>query len=197
MDIKEFFEQSAGKWFSQRTSHHKEFRQADNGKSTMVMETLAPENPEVIKLCQEYHIDPQLALCGTTITWDSTIVWDKTQQQQRGATLLVLIPDSDKPNEGSLLRSQGYGKKTSVVSRYSLGSDDVLTLIADDETMSSEDRIWFASPNLRMRTSILKNGDGFTQASLYSEIRLGAAPQPKKVEDTFSATRFYSQSSNG
>ena len=191
MDIKEFFEQSAGRWFSQRTSQYLEYRQAENGKSTIVMEILTPEEPEVIKLCQEYRIDPQLALCGTKITWDGTIVWDKTQQQQRGATLLVLIPDSDKPNQGSLLRSQGYGKKTSVVSRYSLGSDDVLTIMADDETISAEDRIWFASPNLRMRTSILKNSDGFTQASLCSEIRLGAAAPPKKVEDTVSAINFY------
>lgn len=192
MDIKEFFEQSAGKWFSQRTSQHVEFRQAENGKSTIVMEMLAADDPEVIKLCQEYHIDPQLALCGTKITWDGTIVWDKTQQQQRGANVLVLIPDSDKPNQGKLLRSMGYGKKTAVVSRYALGSDDILTLIAEDETMYSEDRIWFASPNLRMRTNILKNSDGFNQASLCSEIRLGAASPPQKVAEIPSAIRFYS-----
>ncbi|HEY9822392.1 MAG TPA: phycobiliprotein lyase, partial [Candidatus Sericytochromatia bacterium] len=53
MDIKEFFEQSAGKWFSQRTSHHLAFRQAENGKSNITIEMLGADDPEVVKLCEQ------------------------------------------------------------------------------------------------------------------------------------------------
>ena len=45
-----------------------------------------------------------------------------------------------------------------------MGSDDVMTLITEDETMFSEERFWFASPNLRLRTSVLKRADGVSVA---------------------------------
>jgi hypothetical protein len=52
--------------------------------------------------------------------------------------------------------------------------------------MYSEERLWFASPNLRLRTSILKRFGGFSMASLSSEIRLGVTQAPKKAEDAAS-----------
>ena len=61
MDIQEFFELSAGKWFSHRTSHHLAFKQAEDGKSDITIEMMAKDDPEVIKLCQQYEVDPALA----------------------------------------------------------------------------------------------------------------------------------------
>ena len=83
------------------------------------------------------------------------------------------IPDPDRPNEGKLLRDVGYAEKAEVAGRYIIGSDDAMTLITEYETMYSEERIWFASPNLRLRTSILKRFGGFSMASFCSEIRMG------------------------
>jgi hypothetical protein len=183
MDIKEFFEQSAGKWFSQRTSHHLAFRQAENGKSNIVIEMLAADDPEVVKLCQQYDIEPQLALCGARVTWDGSMEWDEDKEQHSGSTVLVPVPDPDKSNEGRLLREMGYAEKAPVAGRYMMGSDDALTLITDYETMYSEERLWFASPNLRLRTSILKRFGGFSMASLSSEIRMGVGQAPKQTED--------------
>ena len=40
--------------------------------------------------------------------------------------------------------------------------------------MWSEERLWFASPNLRMRVSVLKRFGGFSMASFTSEIRMGS-----------------------
>jgi hypothetical protein len=45
--------------------------------------------------------------------------------------------------------------------------------------MYSEERLWFASPNLRLRTSILKRFGGFSMASFCSEIRMGGV-QPQE-----------------
>jgi len=45
MDIQEFFELSAGKWFSHRTSHHLAFKQSESGKSDITIEML--EDPEL------------------------------------------------------------------------------------------------------------------------------------------------------
>lgn len=183
MDIKEFFEQSAGKWFSQRTSHHLAFRQAENGKSNIRIEMLAADDPEVVKLCQQYEVDPGLALCGARVTWDGTMEWDEDKENHKGSTVLVPVPDLDKPNEGRLLREMGYAEKAPVAGRYMMGSDDALTLITEYETMYSEERLWFASPNLRLRTSILKRFGGFSMASLSSEIRMGVGQPEKKAED--------------
>lgn len=171
MDITEFFQQSAGKWFSQRTSHHLAFKQSESGKSDIVIEMVAKEDPLVVELCHQYEIDPTLALCGARVTWDGTMEWD--EEKHAGSTVLVPIADPEKPNEGKLLREMGYAEKAPVAGRYVMGSDDALVLITEYETMYSEERLWFASPNLRLRTSVLKRFGGFSMASFCSEIRMG------------------------
>ena len=181
MDIVEFFELSSGKWFSQRTSHHLAFKQSEAGKSELRIEVLPNSAPEVIKLCEQYEVDPNSALCGARVTWDGTMEWD--EEKHAGSTVLVPIADPDKPNEGKLLREMGYAEKAPVAGRYVMGSDDALTLITEYETMYSEERLWFASPNLRLRTSILKRFGGFSMASFCSEIRMGVAkPQDTNTE---------------
>jgi hypothetical protein len=109
---------------------------------------------------------------------------DKEKEKHQGSTVLVPVPDSDKPNEGQLLREMGYAEKIPVAGRYIMGDDDTLTLITDYETMYSEERLSFASPNLRLRTSILKRAGEFSMASFASEIRMGVTQTQKKAEDT-------------
>lgn len=186
MDIKEFFEQSSGRWFSQRTSHHLAFRQAENGKSNITIEMIEADAPEVVQLCQQYEVDPASAICGARVTWDGTMDWDEEKHQ--GSTVLVPVADPDKPNEGKLLREMGYAEKAPVAGRYIMGNDQALTLITDYETMYSEERLWFASPNLRLRTSILKRFGGFSMASLCSEIRMGVTQPPKESQDAAAKT---------
>mgnify|MGYP001133757289 CR=1 FL=1 len=186
MDIKEFFEQSAGRWFSQRTSHHLAFKQAENGKSNITIEMIAADAPEVVQLCQQYEVDPDSAICGARVTWDGTMDWDEEKHQ--GSTVLVPVADPDKPNEGKLLREMGYAEKAPVAGRYIMGDDQALTLITDYETMYSEERLWFASPNLRLRTSILKRFGGFSMASMSSEIRMGVTKPPQESQDAAAKT---------
>ncbi|MDX2214661.1 MAG: phycobiliprotein lyase [Oculatellaceae cyanobacterium bins.114] len=176
MDITEFFQQSAGKWLSQRTSHNLASQQSENGKSTVQIEMMPNDAPEVIKLCELGNVDPAIALFGVKIAWDGNIDWQSTKQT--GSTLLVPVPDLDKANEGNLLRSLGYAEKTPVSGRYSVGSDDALTLIIETEALYSEERLWFASPNLRLRTSILRSSGGPSLASFCSEIRMGVTQPP-------------------
>ncbi|MFM7615570.1 MAG: phycobiliprotein lyase, partial [Synechococcales cyanobacterium] len=46
----------------------------------------------------------------------------------------------------------------------------------------SEERIWFASPNLRLRSTLVKTTDNTSLVSFASEIRLGV-PQPKSPSE--------------
>ena len=180
MNIEEFFELSAGKWFSHRTNHHLAFKQSEDGKSDIIMEILAADHPEVIKLCQQYEIDPSTASCGARVTWNDLMQRDK---KHSGSTVLALIPDADNPKEGKLLREMTSGEKAPIAGRYQMGSDDALTLTTEDETMSSEERLWFASPNLRMRVSVVKRLGGFSMSSFTSEIRMGGTPPSAKKSE--------------
>ncbi|MBE9004220.1 phycobiliprotein lyase [Fortiea sp. LEGE XX443] len=181
MNIEEFFELSAGKWFSHRTSHHLAFKQSEDGKSDLVIEMLAADHPEVIKLCQQYEVNPREASCGARVTWNGTMEWD--EEKHTGSTVLVTVPNVDNLGEGRLLREMGYAEKAPVAGRYKMGSDDALTLTTEYETMWSEERLWFASPNLRMRVSILKRFGGFSMASFTSEIRMGVSAAATKATE--------------
>jgi hypothetical protein len=187
MDIVEFFEQSSGKWFSQRTSHHLAFKQSEGGKSDLVIEMLPKDDPVVVQLCEQYEIDPALALCGARVSWDGTMEWD--EEKHNGSTVLVPVADPEKPNEGKLLREVGYAEKAPVAGRYVMGDDDALTLITEYETMYSEERLWFASPNFRLRTSILKRFGGFSMASFCSEIRMGGGQPAQSSSEASSAAQ--------
>lgn len=186
MNITEFFQQSSGKWFSQRTSHHLAFKQTEGGKSELKIEMLDKDDPEVIQLCEQHEIDPVLALCGARVTWDGTMEWD--EEKHSGSTVLVPIADSGTPNQGKLLREMGYAEKAPVAGRYVMGSDDALVLITEYESMYSEERLWFASPNLRLRTSILKRFGGFSMASFCSEIRMGGTQPSTEVQEASRST---------
>jgi CpeS-like protein len=200
MDITEFLQQSAGKWFSQRTSHFlipqqpdppeqsDPSKQSESGKSNLMIEIVPSTDPEVIKLCQQHQIEPALALCGARVNWDGTMEQD--QKKQAGTTLLVPIRNAEQPSAGKLLRT-GTAEQATIAGRYVIGSDDVMTLIVENKTLYSEERFWFASPNLRLRTSVLRQADGASAASFYSEIRMGGVQPPAG-----SATTSQANSSN-
>ena len=181
MNIEEFFQLSAGKWFSHRTSQHLAFNQSENTKSDIIIETLALDDPEVIKLCQQYEINPSSASCAAKISWNGTM--EKDQAKHSGSTVLVSVTDANNPDEGKLLREMVDADKTPVAGHYKFDSDGALILTIEDETIWSEERLWFASPNLRMRVNILKNFGGFSIASFTSEIRMGGFPPAAKASE--------------
>ncbi|MGK7873556.1 MAG: phycobiliprotein lyase [Xenococcaceae cyanobacterium] len=169
MEIKEFLELSAGKWFSQRTSYHLDREKAENSKSEIIIEMLSPDHPEVVKLCEQHKINPSFTLGGTKASWDNSVDWGKAKQ--KGSTMIILVPDADNHQIGKLLRTMGNPKTTLIAGRYIMGNDEALTLIVEEGRTYSKERLWFASPNLRLRTSLLKHSGGFSTTSFYSEIR--------------------------
>jgi len=74
--------------------------------------------------------------------------WD--EEKHTGSTVLVQCPIQITLMK-QLLRRWGMPRKLQVAM-----AGEALTLITEYETMSSEERLWFASPNLRMRVSVLK-----------------------------------------
>ena len=170
MNIIEFFELSAGKWFSQRTIHNLASGELQAGKSNLMIDILAQNDSTVVELCQHHEIDPATVWGGLRLSWEGTT--DESPNQQKGSAVIVPIANLDHPQEGQLLQRQGINNK-SILGRYKLDENDVLTFITESPNFYAEERFWYLMPNLRLRTSVVKNAQGCTQASFCSEIRMG------------------------
>ncbi|MBE9078184.1 phycobiliprotein lyase [Romeria aff. gracilis LEGE 07310] len=168
MEIVNFFEKLAGKWFSQRTTHDIASKQSQAGKSDLQIDFLPADSADVQQLCQAAAAAAP-ALCGLRLSQSSTIEGDP--KTLTGTTLMVpLSPAAD--GSGSIL----YGTPSSSSMRQYRLEDGVLTILAEDDQARSEERLWFVNDNVRMRTQVLERPDGLRLTSFCSEIRLGAKP---------------------
>lgn len=172
MDAMKFFEMSSGKWVSQRTTHHLAFRRSETGESAIQVETLSVDHPKVLEICTLHNVDPQTAVGGAIVTWQSSMGWDKEDENHAGSTVFVLVPNADNEREGLLLRERGYAETVPVAGHYIIDDEDGLVLTTEYETMSSVERFWFAGPGVRLRTSTVKRFGGFSTATFCTEFRL-------------------------
>jgi hypothetical protein len=197
----EFFQLSAGKWRSQRATHHLAFKRSETGESDIQVETLAADHPEIIELCQYHQIDPSLSVGGSRVCWLGTMAWDREgDENHQGKTIFAIVPDADNPRQGKLLRERGYAEIVPVVGLFHMDDEDGLVLTTEYETMSSIERFWFASQNLRLRSSTVKRFGGFSTASFCTETRMETSEEvssTKEVtsqpeQDIVEAKQFYS-----
>lgn len=169
MDIKEFFEKSCGKWFSQRTSQHLAYSQSEWGKSDVYLDMLAITDSAVIQVCERHSVDPDQALCAVKVTWEGFVGADPSKE--RGTTILVPIR-SDHPKQGTLLRHTLKPNDLLSMARYTLDDEDALNLLSQHDGAQIEERLWFVSDNLRLRTSMVRRPGKFDTSSFVSEIRI-------------------------
>jgi len=173
MDIVKFFENTAGKWFSQRTTHYLTTSKSQAGHSNLQIELLASGDPAIADLCQQLTQPAAAVLCGLRIHQDSRLEGDT--QTHTGSTVLVAI--GDDTTRGQLLsQTQGQAPTQGI---YHL-VDEVLTVITEDGSMRAEEQFWFANPHLRMRTSVLITADQVQMTSFCSEIRMGLTRPPQQ-----------------
>lgn len=172
MDITKFVEFSLGKWRSQRSAHHLAFRHFEQVTSTIDIEAIEPDNPQVIALCKSHNIEPNAVVSPFKMSWEGESDWDE-EETMSGSTILVPIPDSDNLTKGRLLREQGYAETIPSVGEYYFSDDQTFVLVTEYDRAAAEEKIWFATPNLRFRVSLIKTSDGkgVVTASFSSEIR--------------------------
>ena len=173
MDITEFFQQSVGKWFSQRTSHDINGNQSITGQSDLWVEVIPVTDGAVVDLCQQHGVDVATALIGVQIRWEGKL--DGQTQSHNGSTLWVAIAPDAQSRTGQLLRHHHDSTALETLSHYSLGADDALTLTTETAATTTTERVWFESPSLRFRTSVIKQQDGTQFGSFCSEFRMGGA----------------------
>ncbi|MEL7224360.1 MAG: phycobiliprotein lyase [Cyanobacteria bacterium P01_D01_bin.36] len=175
MEIVNFFEKMAGRWFSQRTTHALSTQQSKAGKSNLEVDFLSAEASEVQQLCQTAAAGNS-PLCGLKIQQDSTVEGDSKNISH--TTLLVPLSAEksagDNQYNGTFVRSGKPGQPSQTGS-YSL-EEEVLTITTKTEEATSTERLWFINDNLRMRTGITELASGLRIASFCSEIRMGVKP---------------------
>lgn len=174
MEIVNFFETLAGKWFSQRTTHFLATQTSKAGQSNLLIEFLPHIDPAVIKLCEELGQDASQAACGLRISQDGRMDGE-TRSTQSTALMVALQPDSaaDTPQgQSGLLLQKAEASGKALTGRYSL-DQEVLMLTTETAEGQAQERLWFVNPNLRMRTSVLQSTEGVQLTSFCSEIRMG------------------------
>lgn len=177
MTITEFFQQSEGKWSSQRTTHDLATKQSIGGKSDLWIDLLSTNEPTVVSLCQQAGADLATVQTAFRVRWEGQF----GTKAEKGSTLMVAIAAPGSTTEGTLLSQPSKPGAALIQTHYSLGEDEALTLVTEQDSVHAEERIWYASPSLRFRTSTIKQADGFSMASFCSEIRMGGAkPAPSQ-----------------
>lgn len=189
-DAKEFFQQSAGKWRSLRTTHHLPFRRAESGDSDINVEFLPADNEKIAAICQMHDVDHKMAIGGAFVSWDGSMAWDKENEDHKGTTVFALIPDQDNPRKGKLLRERGYAEIVPVAGEYDMDEEDGLVLITEYDTMSIIERFWFVNPDLRLRSSTVKRFGGFNTATFCAESRVTEAAETENQLENNSIKAF-------
>lgn len=176
INIKNFFEQSEGKWFTQRTRYDLAQKKVENGKAELTVELLNQDDNTVLDLCRQassringnpLQQEDNVDLAGAKISWDNQSVGEK------GASLIVLIPDDEQLQTGQLIQKIVNSDHSPIVGNFAMGEDEALTLSTFNNTNGLiKERLWFAHPNLRLRTVWEENETGEQGwVMFYSEIR--------------------------
>jgi hypothetical protein len=197
MDIQAFFQLCDGKWISQRTTHQLLEQNNKSGRSDLWGEILDATDGDVVTLCQQLNVDSSQALCGLRLRWSEVAeaYESKFKKKDEGSALMVAItnpsstathPASVEHASGQLLRSLNTAHAGT--GTFSIGADEALTLRFEDADTVSEERIWFASPNLRLRSSSIQKDGIVCVTTFCSEIRMAApAPTPASESTTTQA----------
>lgn len=165
--LQDFWEHSQGRWASQRTSHHLEPGARQTGKGEVTIQTCDLTAPEVQALGV-----PTLTT-AVHVHWQGTLAGRPAPLQ--GQMLLAFAPDPTQPHQGHLWRRSSGGVDVAT-GTYVLGPDQALTLVMVDTAGRVTERLWYASPNLRLRTSLMETAAGLQSTVFCSEVRFLTKP---------------------
>lgn len=175
MDIQTFVSQSIGRWRSQRSGHSLAFQHFEEVRSEVEILARSVDEPAVIELCEANDVDPSLAVSPFFMTWEAESDWeeDEDDEPKTGSCLLVPVPDGEDQTRGRLLRSQGYAEVMPAVGNYQFTEEGMFVLVTPYDRAAAEERIWFATKNVRLRVSniLTGNGEGVVTTSFASEVR--------------------------
>jgi phycoerythrin-associated linker protein len=170
MTVEDFFHKSFGQWKSQRSSHNLAWTQFEAVTSDITIVEKPADDPHVVDLCESNNVEPADVLVSIEMSWKGESDWDSDEVVE-GCTLMSVVKDSE--TSGRLLRSAGYAETIPAVGKWTMTPEGSFVLHTMYDAAAAEERIWFATPDLRLRVSNIRtsSGRGVVTASFSSEIR--------------------------
>ena len=172
MEIVNFFKKQEGRWFSQKTTHYLQAGKSKAGKSDLEVAYIAAHDPELPRLVQD-PVRRRISFASGQPSSSNTVGGLRIShnsvvgpQNQIKTLLIAAVGDS----EGQLL--QRSDNSVVQISRYRW-ENGALIVTTEADGLIAEERWWFITDNIRMRTSVVHSGEQQTLASFCSEIRLG------------------------
>jgi len=176
MTIEQFVAQSLGQWRSMRSGHSLAFQQFEDVLSEIKIEAVNTNHrdiQELIKATDTDQIDSFNVISPFKMEWSAESDCEPDDPSQVSSGSCLIVPLKTDNCSGTLIRSVGYAETQSAVSTYQFLDDGTFLLTTHYEQSIAEERIWFASENVRCRSSVLKTsaGSGILQTSFASEVR--------------------------
>ena len=173
MHIEQFFLNSVGEWKSMRSRHSLAFQEFEGIRSKIKITPTPTNDSRVIKLLKDNLITTNEINKAFLINWEAKSEWGDNNKTENSSGESILVPLEISNQEGKIIRSVGYTEARQVISLYKLLDDGTLIIYSDYNHISTEERIWFVSNNLRSRSSVTRASDSLAilQTSYASEIR--------------------------
>lgn len=154
----------------QRTSRNLNLNTSEASRTKLLVEILPQSDPNIAQLCQQQDLAPTAIALATKISWDGDMDFGK--QKYTGSNIVAIAPDAQSPELGKLVSlKNGNGSDRGILSSYVLRNDGTLVITTMHNQTHLEERVWFASENFKLRTSLLTQPDGQRVASFCTEIR--------------------------
>ena len=173
MNIEYFIKKSLGEWKSMRSGHSLAFQQFEEVISTININSVSTENPEVLSLIKSNGYTNKQIYCPFKIDWASNSNWEENNEKNLSSGSSVFIPIPLTEKTGLMIRSLGYSESMQASSNYTFLNDGTIILSTKYSKTNAEERIWFISNNVRCRSSVLRSSESaaILQTSHASEIR--------------------------
>ena len=173
MNIEEFFLKSVGEWNSMRSGHSLAFQEFEEIRSKIKIVPSKSNDSRVIKFLKDNLITTNAVNKAFLINWEAKSEWGEENQKENSSGESILVPIEISKTEGKIIRSVGYTEAVQVISLYKILDDGTLIIYSEYSHIYTEERIWFVSNNLRIRSSVTRaiDSSAILQTSYASEIR--------------------------
>ena len=173
MEIIKFISLSEGEWKSMRSGHSLAFQHFEEVLSKINIEIINIKDPLIQEIISSSPFNESEAISPFRIDWEAESNWDSNDNESLSVGTCYLIPIPESEKKGKIIRTLGYSERIKAISNYQFLNDGTFSIQTKYDYTLSEEKIWFASKNVRCRSSIISSLDNqsIIQTSFASEIR--------------------------
>ncbi|MEM9926716.1 MAG: phycobiliprotein lyase [Cyanobacteria bacterium P01_D01_bin.50] len=163
--ITEFFQESVGKWSSQRRYYTLPDGKTKEVASTITIRFLEGGCDQLQKLAQMHNFDVSTMLsCGAEVYWESENVLTKAKESQ-GSTLFGALGNK-------LYRDRGFATSKPITAEYYFPNVKTLCLRTEYNGSVFEEELKFISEKYRTRQSVMSRSGEQVMIGQYLEKRI-------------------------